>query len=407
MGSILYYGIRELVSLQGAHRKKGRRIFEGDLSVISDGAILVQGRKIKKIGSRNEFKGLKGVKKVNLKAECVLPGFIDCHTHFAFGGDRADEFELRNQGVSYSEIAKRGGGIVSTVKATRGTSKKDLLKKAQYHANEFLKQGVTTLEGKTGYGLDHETELRCLEVMKKVKGPKIVTTFLGPHAIPKEFSSASDYMTEVVLPLLKKVATQKLSTRADIFLEKGCFDIEQCRLYLTEAKKLGFDLTLHTDQLTPSGAILELLKFSPMSLDHLVCISDDEIKAIAKSDVTAVLLPTSDFYIKIPYPKARALLDAGARVAVSTDFNPGSSPSWDISFLGVLSRLNMGMTLPEVLSGLTVSPAHALGLQDELGALETAHFADFVSFSCSYKELFYQVGKHPVTSVYKSGQRIC
>jgi imidazolonepropionase len=319
-----------------------------------------------------------------------------------FAGQRYEEFELRNNGVSYQEISARGGGILSTMRATRATTKKNLLNLAQARTDEFFRQGVTTLEIKSGYALNFKDEIKQLEVISQLRGPDCISTFLGAHALPPEFSNYKDYLkflSDKILPVVKR---RKLASRVDIYIEKGFFPIAESHQYLQHAKQLGFDLVIHADQLTLSGGTQIAVDLNAKSADHVIQISEKEIKALAESEVTAILLPAADLYMKCAYPPARSLIDKGARVALATDFNPGSSPTQDLSLVGLLARLYMKMTLPEVMSAFTIGGAYALGEESRKGALVAGYRADFIVSAVEWRGLFYQAGNNPIIKVFKS-----
>ncbi len=380
--------------------KKGRK----SLLKIKDAAIYVKDGSILEVGKKSALtKKYKKTKKISLDVKTLLPAFVDCHTHTVFAGDRQDEFELRNTGVSYQEIAKRGGGIKKTVKATRKASFDQLLQLAEKRAKLYLQQGVTTIEIKSGYGLNKASELKMLKVANKIKSVRTVSTFLGPHAIPNEAKSSADYLDQVISWLPE---VYKICKRADIFIEKGYFSKAQAKKYFTALQELGFDIAAHCEQLSQSQGIDLAVNMNAVSVDHCVHASSNQIKKVAQSATVAVLLPISDYYLNIDYPPARKFIDAGAKVALATDFNPGSSPSQSFNFLGVLARLKMQMSLEEVLSAITLNAACALGLDDVLGSLEVGKLADFVGFDCELNELFYQVNYHPVKLVSRSGKLV-
>lgn len=400
---IVYKNIKHLVSLQGAAQKKGKNLHSDDLSLIDNACLVVSKEKIVWIGPEVDLPTkFKKIKSVSLKQKTILPSFIECHTHSVFAGNRSAEFELRQQGVTYQEIAKRGGGIKFTVAETKKASILELSKLAQESADDFIRQGVTTLEIKSGYGLDYESEIKILKVAKALKGPDIITTYLGPHAVPKEYKSADEYLETVISDLPK---VKKYANRVDIFVEEGYFSIEQAKVYFKAAHKLGFKITIHADQMTRTGATLLASELGAISCDHVIHITDSDIQSLSKTQTTAVLLPTSDQYMQIPYPKARALLNAGVRVALATDYNPGTSPTRDISYVGVLARVEMKMLLHEVIAAYTYNAACALGIENEVGSLEVGKRANFIVVN-EYKDLFYQVGSSPVEQVYKDGQKI-
>jgi imidazolonepropionase len=402
MGTKVFENISELLTLQGAADKDGRRVKEEDLSIVRDAAIVSVGGKIQWTGPRAQLKAPKDAEVVDLKNRTVLPAFADCHTHLVFAGDRAQEFEWRVQGQTYQEISAKGGGILSTVKATRAASEDELLRLAQKRADRFVAQGVTLLEVKSGYGQDAETEIKSLKVARRIKGPDVVTTYLGPHSRSPDHPDLESYMKRICGEVLPRIAREGLADRADIYIEKGFYSADLARVYFEKLKDLKIPVTAHVEQLSDAGGTALALGFEPQSVDHIVYIGPEVIARLAKSATTAVLLPGSDFYLKMRYPPARELIDAGARVALSSDFNPGTSPTQDLSLVGVLARLEMKMTLPEVIAAFTVGGASALGEQSSHGSLLPGKRCDFVALDGSWRELFYSVGHHPVSSVWKS-----
>ncbi len=406
MAKILFKNAGHTLTMAGAAKKGGRNVKEEDLSRILQPAWVSENGRITWIGSEKDLPAGKYDEEVDLCARDVVPAFVECHTHLAFVGNRSEEFEWRQQGVSYQEIAARGGGIISTVKSTRSSNEEALLWVMQERADRFVEQGVTTLEIKSGYGLDLENEIKSLKMAGKVKGPRIVRTFLGPHSKPPEYKTVDEYFEFVMEKLLPEIAKKKLAERADIFIEKGFFSAEQGERYFKKAKSLGLDVTAHVEQLSNSGGTAVALKNQAVSVDHVVELKPEEITSLAKSESVAVLLPASDFYLKIKYPKARDLIDQGACVALSTDFNPGTSPTQDLSFVGVLARLEMKMSLPEVLCAWTFGAAKALNKQAMLGSLEVGKQCDFVCLDNNWENLFYSVGSRPVANVWKEGRKL-
>lgn len=405
---ILYRNIGELLTLSGAAKKSGRMVQESDLTILKNSAFVVDKGRFIWIGENKKIPKnfARHAKEVNLDKATVLPGFTECHTHLVFAGSRAQEFELRNQGMSYQEIAARGGGIISTMKATREASKAQLTHLAKERVQNFIRQGVTTLEIKSGYALDLKNEIKTLDVINNLGPIQIVPTYLGAHALPKEFPTTDAYIQFIisdVLPLLKK---KKLCQRVDIFVEKGFFSVENAQHYFSAAKKLGFETTIHADQLSLSGGAELALEFSSKSADHLIQIHDSQIQKLAKSDVTCVLLPAADLYMKCAYPPARKLIDAGARVALATDFNPGSSPTQDLSLVGLLARLEMKMSLPEVIAAYTLNSATALGLQADTGSIEVGKYANFLCRNQYWSDFFYSAGANFSSKVYFKGRKL-
>lgn len=409
----LFTDIETLYTFSGAAAKSGRKIASSDLHPIRNAVVLEDNGQVLWVGPKSDFNKKrkeilknKKFKIVSLKAKTVFPAFIDCHTHLIFAGNRKNEFEMRNQGATYQEIAAEGGGILSTVRATRAAKDSELLSLAQERAQKLLDQGVTTVEVKSGYGLNHETELRLLNVAKKIKNIRVIKTYLGPHSLPPENRSPENYINEIIEKTLPEIQKKKLAERVDVFVENGFYSLELAEKYAVAAQKMGFELTAHAEQLSRTGASALYARLRAASVDHLVCINKKDIQNLSKSETTCVLLPSSDFYLKINYPPARELIDAGACVALSTDFNPGTSPTLDLSFIGVLARLEMKMSLAEVFSALTVGAAHALGLQYKLGSLEPGKFCDFIVTNAELSDFFYQIGSHPVLQTIKNGKKI-
>jgi imidazolonepropionase len=417
----IFRNIDACVTMLGARKKEGRRIQLEDLSILKKAAIVVDANgKIIWVGLEKNIpkqsflvpkqaiskQAKKKLIEVDCRGKTLLPGFVDCHTHLIFAGNRHSEFELRNQGISYQEIANQGGGILSTMRATREAKESHLVKLAETRIQAALQQGITTLEVKSGYGLSLESEVKQLKVaqtLRKQNCLRVVSTFLGPHALPPEFKTHAAYLkyiTEIVLPILKK---KKICKRVDIYIEKGFFLPKEARKYFKVAKNLGFDISVHAEQFSLSGGTDLGIEFGAKSLDHVIQIGKKEIQKIARSQTTAVCLPLADLYLKCQYPQARALIDSGARVAIATDFNPGSSPTQDFQLAGILSRLYMKMTLPEVLSAVTLGGAYALGLENEIGVIDEGYSADFILTEHDWTSLFYSAGRRWISQVYYRG----
>ncbi len=431
-----FRNVKELYTLVGISKKQGRFPLEKDLGVIKNAALLVKDSKILWVGkesrldsqiklikktknlqkssskskstkSNNTKKQKLKIKEIDLGGRTVLPAFVECHSHSVFTGNRADEFELRNQGVSYQEISKKGGGILSTVKGIKKSSDQELQDNFNNIATQFNKQGVTSLETKSGYGLNFKFEKKMFEAMttkNTSKNMRIIKTYLGPHAVSPYFKNKQDYLKQIIEIDLPKIKKYNLASRVDIFIEKGFFSLVDAKKYFSKAQELGLDICVHADQLTRTGATSLAIDYSAISADHCVNLSSADIKKLSKSNTTAVLLPTADFYMKINYPEARKMIDGGARVALATDYNPGTSPSQSLSFVGLLARLEMKMTLAEVLAGYTYNAASALGLQNHIGSLEAGKYADFIVMDNDWKSrLFYQPNCFMPEYVYKGG----
>lgn len=413
-GVILFKGIKNLLTLDKMERKDGRYITSEDIKVIRHGCILSVKGKVLWVGPEKNVTSkllqkfdlkAKDIKTIDLKAHTLMPAFVESHTHLVFAGNRRHEFEMRMQGASYQEIAQSGGGILSTVQKTRQSSLQQLIQSAQLRANEFVKQGVATLEVKSGYGLNRPHEIKMLQCARAITGPKVVTTYLGPHAIPADSSSCEDYFSKV-LHDLHDIGDRQLADRVDIFIERGFFSLEQAKRYIDHAKALGFAITIHADQLTRQGGVDLGIRRGATSVDHAIQVNAHDIRKLARSSTTAVLLPAADFYLQMKYPPARKMIDAGVRVALATDFNPGSSPTQEIQFVGLLSRLEMKMTLPEVIAAYTYNAACALGLEKRVGSLVSGKSCDFIVLECDWQDLFYSVGERPVSQTWRLGKRL-
>lgn len=401
-------GFREALTFEGAAKKRGRFTKKEDVSPVKSpvlvedqGEIIFLGPEASLKQNKALFEQLRKIHPTECKDQLLMPSFKECHTHLIFAGDRNDEFERRNQGESYQSIAKSGGGIRKTMQATRAASSEALSALAQERIERFYKQGVSHLEVKSGYALNLKDELRLLKIIQDLSTlvePRLISTFLGAHAVPPEFSSTDEYLKYLAYDVMPEVIKSGLSHRVDAFAEQGYFHGPALRTYLEQAKRLGFDLCLHAEQLSHSGGARLALELGAKSADHLVECSDQDIELFAKSETTAVFLPSADFYLKIAFPRARAFLDQGARVALATDFNPGSSPSQDLSFVGVLARREMKMTIEEVLVAYTYSAAAALGYEGRAGFLGEGQEAHFVVLKpgAAAEDLFYSVGYHPV-----------
>ena len=346
----------------------------------------------------------------NARGRCVLPGFVDSHTHFVFGGERADEFSWRLKGESYMSIMERGGGIVSTVKATRASNFIRLRAKAEGFLKQMNAMGVTTVEGKSGYGLDKETELMQLRIMRSLNGDEhrrvdIVPTFLGAHAVPQEYAGRTDdYVDFLIREVMPCVAEAGLAEFCDVFCEQGVFSIEQSRRLLLAARGMGFDLKLHADEIVPLGGAGLATELSATSADHLLHASDADIRAMAEKGVVATLLPLTAFALKEPYARGRAMIDAGCAVALATDLNPGSCFSGSIPLTFALACIYMQMSIEEAITALTLNGAAALNRAGSIGSIEVGKKGDLVVLNTdNYHFLPYYIGMNCVIATIKEG----
>ena len=402
----------QLVSCSGFTAKKGKSM--NDLAVIEDGAVLIEDEIIAAVGRTEALLsryGKSGATILDCTGKTVLPGFVDSHTHFVFSGYRAEEFSWRLSGVPYMEIMERGGGIAATTVPTRNASVEELEILGKKRLVSMLSQGVTTVEGKSGYGLDLATELKQLRVMRTLSEKQpltIVPTYMGAHATPTEFRGDPDayiqYMIETVMP---QVSAENLAEFCDIFCEKGVFGIEQTRKLLLSAKEQGFKLKLHADEIVPFGGAELAAELGAISADHLLQASDTGMKALAEKNVIATLLPATAFSLKEPYAKARKMIDSGCAVALATDLNPGSCFTNSIPLLIALATIYMGMSIEETVTALTLNGAAALDRADRIGSIDCGKQADLVILEYpSYTFLHYHFAMNLVEKVIKKGQLV-
>lgn len=396
MSASVWVHASEVLTGEGIRRKDGRRVLEEDLGRIEDGAVVTQGSRIAWVGRTAELpKKYLRLKRKNLKlSQAILPGLVDCHTHLVFAGNRADEFAARCGGATYEEIAAKGGGIVSTMRATREAPESELLATALERAREAYGFGVRVMEVKSGYGLSAESELKLLRVAKKLQKTmpemRFVPTFLGAHAFPPD-RSRETYLTEILEKMLPAVAKANLAEACDVFIDAGYFTIEEGRKILIEAAKLGLKTKVHADELGDTGATGLAVELGALSADHLLKISDANIERIARSQTVAVLLPGTAFYLKAPHAPARRLLDAGACVALSTDFNPGTCVTLSLPVILTIAALYLGMTRAELFAAITYNAAKALGLENRFGTLEKGMDARFTILPFArFEEAYYR-----------------
>lgn len=407
---LLIKNAAELVTCSGFKAKSGAEM--SDLKVIKNGAVIIEEGIIKAVGTTEEL--LQQYKEedytvVDATNKAVLPGFIDSHTHFVFGGYRAEEFSWRLKGEGYMEIMKRGGGIISSVRATKEATKAELVAAGLKRLDTMLSFGVTTVEGKSGYGLDYDTELKQLEAMKEIADihpMDVVTTFLGAHAVPQDYKGKEDefidYMIEEVLPA---VADKKLAEFCDIFCEKNVFSVAQSRRLLTKAKELGMKLKLHADEIVQLGGAELAAELKAISADHLLQASDAGIAAMAEKGVVATLLPATAFSLKEEFARGRYMIDQGCAVALATDLNPGSSFTMSVPLVFALATLYMKLTPEEAITAFTINAAAAVDRAHEVGSIDVGKQGDIVVLEFpSYNFIPYHIGVSTVEKVIKRGK---
>jgi imidazolonepropionase len=400
---LLLRDLRQVASPAGRHAPlRGAEL--GTVDVIEDAYVLCDGDAIVDVGRMRDLKPLAGdVRELDGRGRCAIPGLVDCHTHPVFGGDRVDEFSLRAGGASYEELHAAGGGILSTVRATRIAGEDGLYGATSRHARWMRRHGTTTFEGKSGYGLDCETELASLRAVRVTGG---IPTWLGAHAVAPEFEGDADaYLDFALGDVLPHAA--KVAEAADVFLERGAFDASQARRYLTACKEAGLALRLHGDQFTEQGAVPLAIDLGARSVDHLEATGDDGVRALAASDVVGVLLPASALFLSRPMPPARALVDAGAAIALATDFNPGSSFTESLPLVCSLAATQMKISPAEALSAVTVNAAHVLRRADRIGRIAPGYRADVAILDApDWRYLAYHVGGDVVVQTLVGGELI-
>ena len=390
-----------------------------DLQVIENGALIIEAGVIAAVGTMDDVLiaevessyAEKGFDVIDATGQAVLPGFVDSHSHFVFGGYRAEEFSWRLSGMPYMEIMRRGGGILNTVGATRKASKGELIESGRKRLDSMLSFGVTTVEGKSGYGLDMETEIKQLEVMAEIDRMHpvdVVATYMGAHAVPESTKDREDdYIDFMIHQVMPAVSERKLAEFCDVFCEKNVFSIEQSGRLLRHAEQLGFKLKLHADEIVPLGGTELAAALGAVSADHLLHASDNGIAAMAGAGVIATLLPATAFSLKEPYARARAMIDAGCAVALATDFNPGSCFTESIPLLFSLATLYMDMSTQEAITALTLNGAAALNREAVAGSIDVGKQGDVIILdSPSYHFLSYHIGVSSVEKVIKKGNLV-
>lgn len=387
-----------MLTLRGPAPRRGRQL--SDLGIIQDGAVLIVGDRIHSVGPSRRMENLKdahGAEVIDATGKVVIPGFVDSHTHLVFPAARLADFEGRIEGATYLDLKRAGGGIHASVQALRKMSPRALQMRCLRWLRMFAECGTTTVEAKSGYGLNPASERKMLRVMKKVDGRplEVVRTFLGGHVPPPEFEENPDaYVQLVINAMLPEIRRRHLAEFCDVYCDAGAFNVSQARQILTAAKELGMGLKLHADQFASLGGASLAVELGATSVDHLEKLQGEELRILAASNTIATLLPGSVFHLGSErYPPARRLIDGGAAVALATDFNPGTSPTLNMQMILALACTQMKMTPAETISAATINGAAALGRASQIGSLEPGKFADLVILDVGdYREMAYYFG---------------
>jgi len=412
--SLLISGASQIVTVRGRAPRRGNQLL--NIGVIRDGAILVRDGAIVAVGPSSQIEKLKPskkAKKMEVGGRVVLPGFVDSHTHLIHAASRAEEYELKIRGVSYEKIARKGGGILNSVKKLRAATAEELKNRARGFLGQFGEYGTTTIEAKSGYGLDLASELRILSLHKELDAEQpleIVSTFLGAHVVPEEYLGKSrgtqKYLELLITQLLPDVAENGLAEYCDVFCERGAFSLRESRSVLEAGKSRGLKPRVHAEQLSNTGATRMGIELGASSCDHLEYLKPADIRALRRSNTVATLLPGCDFHLGLErYAPARELIDAGAIVALATDFNPGTSPTLSMPMILSLACSRLRMTPAEAVTAATLNAAYSLGRAGKIGSIESGKQADLAVFEVAdYREIPYYFGVNTCWMTMKRGE---
>jgi imidazolonepropionase len=407
---LLITNATQLVTLAGPARPRtGAELRE--LAIIEDGALLARDGVIMAVGASSEVAPLASpsAQRIDAKTSVVMPGFVDPHTHPVFAGTREDEYEMRAAGMTYQEIAARGGGILSTVRKTRQATEDQLFEAARPRVRWLLEHGTTTIEGKSGYGLTVEDELKILQVIRRLNDEtplELIPTFLGAHEIPDEYRERrGDYLRLIIDEMLPRVAGEGLARYCDVFCESHVFTVDESRLVLARAKELGLGIRIHAEQLSLSGGARLAAELGASTADHLEWVDSEGIEALAQAGVVAVLLPGAVFNLGLTrYPPVRKMIEAGVAIAIATDFNPGSSPTPSMQMILSIACTQMRITPAEAITAATINAAYSLDCGGRVGSLEVGKQADIVVFEVpDYRQIPYLFGINHALVVIKAG----
>jgi imidazolonepropionase len=414
--NLLITGASQLLTLRGRAPRRGKAL--SNLGIVKDGAVLIRDGVIAAVGTRAEIESLpeaRAAEKIDVGGRVVLPGFVDSHTHLIHAASRAEEYELRIAGASYEEIARKGGGILNSVKKLRAATSEALKTRAHTALREFAAHGTTTLEAKSGYGLDVASELKILRLQRELNREQpleIVSTFLGAHVVPAEYRNkpggAERYVALLTETLIPEVATEKLAEFCDVFCDRGAFSLKESKEILQAGKKSGMLPRIHAEQLTRTGATQLAVQLGAASADHLEQVNKADMRALAKSNTVATLLPGCDFHLGLKkYAPARELIEAGAIVALATDYNPGTSPTMSMPMILSLACTQLRMSPAEAIAAATINAACSLLRDRKIGSLEAGKQADIAIFDVDdYREIPYYFGVNKCWMTLKQGRPV-
>ena len=414
MSYIYLKNASELVTVAGHSEKPAKKEKMSDIGIIENGSVLAKDGVIIAVGTdatlqEQYAEEIKQAEVVDATGKIVTPGLVDPHTHIVYAGTRENEYAMRLEGQTYMEIMNAGGGIHATTRATQTASFEELYEQSKERLDKMLLNGITTIEAKSGYGLTLEHELKQLEVAKKLNEDHymdLVSTFMGAHAVPLEYKEKPEEFVDLVInEMLPVVAEKKLAVFNDVFCERGVFTPEQSKRVLEAGKQYGLIPKIHADEIEPYGGAETAGEVKAISAEHLLRASDDGIKAMADNDVIGVVLPGTAFFLMADYAEARKMIDNGVALALSTDANPGSSPTLSLQFIMNLGCLEMWMTPEEVITATTINAAHAINEADKIGSIEVGKQADFTMFDVkNHLMLSYQYGMNHAQTVVKKGK---
>jgi len=414
--SLLITGVSQLLTLRGSGPRRGDSLF--NLGLVKDGALLVRDGLIAAVGTRAEVEKLaeaRTAKKIDLGGRVALPGFVDPHTHLVHAASRAEEYELKIAGASYEEIARKGGGILNSVKRLREATSEALKKRALAALKQFAAHGTTTIEAKSGYGLDVASELKILRLQKELAAEQpleIVSTFLGAHVVPEEFrgkaGGAEKYIQLMEQKMLPHIGESRLAEFCDVFCDRGAFTVEQSKRVLQAGREWGLEPRMHAEQLSRTGAARLAILLRAASCDHLEKVNKGDIAALGGSETVATLLPGCDFHLGLKqYAPARALIEARAIVSLATDYNPGTSPTVSMPMILSLACTQLRMSPAEAITAATINAAHALRREKSIGSLDVGKQADIAVFDVAdYREIPYHFGVNLCWMTVKRGRLI-